>query len=365
MIRKIAASTIALGCASLCQAQSVQLYGLIDTGVEYISNVGAGGSRLVRMPSLSGGQFPSRWGVRGTEDLGGGLRAVFTLESGFAPDTGALLQGGRIFGRQAFVGLGGELGTVTAGRQWTMTFFSMLDADVIGPGVFGMAAFDAYLPAARIDNSLSYRGTFSGLSVGATYSLGRDGLAPANCGGEARNGGCKEWSGMIKYDTASWGVALAHDHLDGGPTGTFTGELPGTLPSVDNRDKRTIVNGYLKFGVGTKVGAGWIKRKLTAMPVPLDTDLYFIGLSQSFGAQFSVDAQLLSLRDSRPDTSAKMVLVRGNYALSKRTSLYAMAGRVQNEARAAYSISAGGLQPSTPLAGRDQNGLMVGMRHNF
>ena len=363
MIRKVAVAGLTLLAAPLSQAQTVQLYGVVDTGVEYLTNVGASGSRLVRVPSLSGGQLPSRWGVRGAEDLGDGLRAVFTLESGFAPDTGTLLQGGRAFGRQSFVGLGGNWGAVTVGRQWTMTFFSQLDADVIGPGVFGMAAFDAYLPAARVDNSFSYRGSFSGLTLGATYSLGRDGTPPANCPGEAKNAGCKEWSAMVKYDAATWGVALAHDHLDGGPTGTFVGELPGTTPSASNKDTRTIVNGYFKWG-DTKVGAGLVKRKLTAQPAGLSTDLYFVGVSQGLGA-FSIDGQILAIRDDRPDAGAHMVVVRGNYALSKRTSVYAMLGRVDNDLNVGYSVSAGGLQPSVPAIGGNQNGLMVGMRHSF
>lgn len=78
-------------------------------GVEYVNNVGTTKSGLVRMPNLTG-TVPSRWGVRGKEDLGGGLHAVFTLESGFAPDSGVSNQGGRLFGRQANVGLSGPWG---------------------------------------------------------------------------------------------------------------------------------------------------------------------------------------------------------------------------------------------------------------
>src|SRR5450631_1484230 len=108
MIRKIGVAAALTACSFVAQAQNVQLYGVVDTAVEYITHVGPGGDRLIRMPSLSGGQLPSRWGLRGSEDLGGGLHAVFLLESGIAPDTGQLLQGGRLFGRQSFVGLGGD-----------------------------------------------------------------------------------------------------------------------------------------------------------------------------------------------------------------------------------------------------------------
>lgn len=350
--------------AQVVAPQSVQLYGVLDTGIEHLSNVGASGASVTRMPSLSGGQLPSRWGLRGTEDLGGGQKAVFTLESGFGLDNGTALQGGRAFGRQAFVGLSGGWGTLTVGRHWTMAFFSLLDADVVGPAVFGAAALDPYLPNARTDNAISYRGTLGALTVGATYSLGRDALAPANCAGENAAGECRAWSGMVKYDTPRWGVALAHDRQKGGAAGNFFGQIAGTLSAAANQDRRTILSGYVKVGA-SKIGAGWIRRKLEARPVPLSTHLAFVGVSLPVSGAWSVDAQVLQLRDDRPDADARMVVLRGNYALSRRTSAYAMVGRVSNDRLAAYSISAGEFASAAPLAGRGQTGFMVGMRHSF
>jgi len=102
-LNTIATASLLAAAATGANAQTnVTLYGVIDTGVEYITNVG-GGDSLTRMPTLTGGQLPSRFGFRGTEDMGGGLKAVFTLESGFAPDQGTLNQGGRIFGRQVLI----------------------------------------------------------------------------------------------------------------------------------------------------------------------------------------------------------------------------------------------------------------------
>jgi predicted porin len=102
------------------------------------------------------------------------LSASFTLEMGIGPDSGALNQGGRGFGRQSFVSLNGPWGSLGLGRQYTMLFWSVLDADVIGPSLHSMASLDNYFPNARADNAISYKGTFSGLTVGATYSFGRD-----------------------------------------------------------------------------------------------------------------------------------------------------------------------------------------------
>lgn len=363
----LAVTLATLSCAVQAQApapSSVQLYGVVDAGVEHIGNVGASGASVTRVSSLSGGQLPSRWGMRGNEDLGGGLRAVFTLESGFGVDNGTALQGGRAFGRQAFVGLSGPWGTVSMGRHWTMTFFSLLDADVIGPAAFGSAALDPYLPNARADNSISYRGSFGAFTVGGTYSLGRDALAPSNCAGENAAGDCRAWSGMVKYDAPRWGIALAHDRQKGGATGNFFGQVPGTLPAAGNQDKRTILSGYVKVG-NSKVGGGWIQRELKALPTPLSTDLLFVGANVPLSSAWSVDAQLLQLRDDRPDANARMFVLRGNYALSRRTSVYGLVGRVSNDRLAAYSVSAGELASAAPLAGRGQTGLMLGMRHSF
>ncbi|MFP3693140.1 porin, partial [Burkholderia sp. SIMBA_048] len=101
----------ALAAASSCAAaQSVTLYGIVDTGVEYVSHAGSGGKALVRMPSNTG-ELPSRWGLRGDEDLGGGMHAIFTLESGFTANQD-MMQSGRLFGRQAWVGISGPFGAV-------------------------------------------------------------------------------------------------------------------------------------------------------------------------------------------------------------------------------------------------------------
>jgi predicted porin len=345
-------------------SSSVQLYGIVDSGVEHVTNVGPGHADITRVPSLSGGQLPSRIGFRGSEDLGNGIKAIFTLESGFGVDTGQSLQGGRLFGRQAFVGLSGDWGTLTVGRHWSMVFYSMLDADVIGPASLSLAALDSYIPNARTDNSILYRGTFKGFTIGATYSTGRDTLQPANCAGETSSSTCHAWSAMLKYDTPMWGAAVAYDRLNGGPAGTFIGQPAGTVASANNMDSRTIVNGYMKLGE-TKVGGGWIQRKLKAKPTERSTDIYFLGLSHPFTSEFSVDGQIVNLRDERPNSNARMLVIRTNYALSKRTSVYALAGRVLNDSNAAYSISGGEIASSAPTAGGGQTGTMLGIRHAF
>ncbi|WP_256737744.1 porin, partial [Paraburkholderia fungorum] len=106
-MKKTLLATAVLGSISLtAHAQSsVTLYGLIDAGISYVNNAraGTGHDNLVKYDD--GVASGSRWGLRGTEDLGGGLKALFVLENGFNSGTGAAGQGNSMFGRQAYVGL--------------------------------------------------------------------------------------------------------------------------------------------------------------------------------------------------------------------------------------------------------------------
>jgi Outer membrane protein (porin) len=124
-MKKSLLALAALGAfAGVAHAQSsVTLYGIIDEGFNI--NTNSGGKHLYNLSSgvLQG----SRFGLRGTEDLGGGLKAIFVLENGFDVNNGKLGQGGLMFGRQAYVGLSSQFGTVTLGRQYDSV------VDYVGP----------------------------------------------------------------------------------------------------------------------------------------------------------------------------------------------------------------------------------------
>jgi predicted porin len=174
-MKKSLLALAALGAfAGAAQAQSsVTLYGIIDEGVNYTSN--AAGHRLY---NLSSGELQgSRWGLRGAEDLGGGLKAIFTLENGFDVNSGRLGQGGLEFGRQAYVGLSSPFGTVTLGRQYDSV------VDYVGPLAVGdqwggyIAAhpgdLDNFNNANRVNNGIKYTSTnYNGFTFGGLYSLG-------------------------------------------------------------------------------------------------------------------------------------------------------------------------------------------------
>lgn len=364
-MKNILASAAALMCgiaASSASAQTaVQIYGIVDSGIAHVTNVNSAGDSITKIPSLTS-SFPSRIGFRGTEDLGNGLQAFFVLENGLAVDTGTQQQGGRMFGRQANVGIKGSWGTLTLGRQQNMTYISGLKTDVLGPHLFAIGSIDPYLPNARSDNAIGYMGSFNGVVVGATYSFGRDasaagGPAATNCAGEVggNSKACRQITGLIGYETRNWGLNASWDQLRGN-TGAANG-----LTSSANTDVRRTVNGYLMVGP-TKLGGGVIARETNANAATgfSESNLYYFGASHPFGA-FVLDAQIARRDTKRSNNDVDMLVARLTYALSKRTFVYSAVGRMDNDGASAVALDAGG----TVGAGLTQNGVMVGLRHHF
>ncbi|WP_322049229.1 porin [Paraburkholderia sp. J67] len=359
-IRTTAAALAALGALASGGAHaqsSVTLYGIVDTGVEYYNHASNGGS-FVGMPTLTG-EVPSRFGLRGNEDLGNGYKAFFVLENGFAMNSGALNYGGRLFGRQANLGISSPYGALTLGRQMNMSMYVLLNADVIGPSIHSMASFDSYLPNARSDNAAGYLGKFGGLTVGGTYSTGRDAAGPAgpsatNCGGNVAGDpvACRQYTMMLAYDAAQYGVAASYDVMRGG-TGA---SAPLSNPAYT--DTRTIVDGYVKFGQA-KVGGGWIRRN-TAAATHSQSDIYFLGATYYATPALSFDAQALRYI-LRSTSDSNLFVGRVNYQLTKRTLIYSSIGYVTNSSRGTAAVAAGG----SVATGSDQLGVMAGIQQRF
>ncbi|MWL91358.1 porin [Cupriavidus sp. SW-Y-13] len=348
---------------SIALAQSsVTLYGLIDNGVEYINHVGAASSGVVRMPKFTG-TVPSRWGMRGTEDLGSGIKSMFVLESGFAPESGTSAQGGRLFGRQAYVGLSSDRwGQLTFGRQFTMQFWATLDSDILTSNVYGGNVVDSYRANPRADNAIGYRGKFGNITIAGTYSLGRDVVsapAGANCAGEspADKQACRGWSAMIAYDTNTWGVSTAYESLRGGADAT------GGLTSSGLKDNRIIFGAYSLMN-NVKVGIGGTIRDNDGSTTP-HSQLYYVGAAYDLTPALNLAAQIYWLRYSHSPNKAWLEAVRATYSFSKRTSAYVTAGFIDNRGNLSLSVSSGDNTNTSPTPGGNQFGTMVGLKHVF
>jgi outer membrane protein OmpU len=170
-----ALSGVALALASMpgvSEAQSsVTLYGIIDAGITYVSNTG--GSHVIKFDD--GVSYGNRWGIKGSEDLGGGLSAVFVLESGFHLSNGQLGFGGSLFGRQAYVGLKNDWGTLSFGNQLDMTEEMVYQYNV-SSWASGYAIhqgdFDRF-NGDRLPNAVKFLSNeFHGFMFGGMYSFG-------------------------------------------------------------------------------------------------------------------------------------------------------------------------------------------------
>jgi general bacterial porin, GBP family len=166
-----------LGATAHAQS-SVTLYGTLDTGLDYVSNQKTATGGKSNWMLESGNLSTNRWGLRGNEDLGGGLSAVFDLENGFNIDNGKLSNGGDEFGRQAWVGLASkQWGTVTLGRQYDFLVDFVAPLSATGSGFGGNIADhpfdnDNLNNDLRMNNALKFHSaTYDGLSVGGAYAF--------------------------------------------------------------------------------------------------------------------------------------------------------------------------------------------------
>ena len=215
-----ALTTVALVMATpLAHAQSsVTLYGVLDQGVDFTNNAGKGQAFKVQSADLQG----ERWGLTGTEVLGNGLSAVFRLENGFDSSSGSLQQGGRMFGRQAYVGLSKErFGTLTVGRQYDSVVDTV--APLTANGSWGGGPFshpfdnDNTSNSFRLNNAVKYTSaSLNGLVLTGTYAL-------SNQAGGFRNN--NEYSVGAQYARGPLNAAVAY--LDAkNPGMNPTGALP-------------------------------------------------------------------------------------------------------------------------------------------
>jgi general bacterial porin, GBP family len=172
-------ASLGVAAATTAHAQSsVTLYGLIDAGLMYTNNVSKSGTSGPLWQATSGNINGSRFGFRGAEDLGGGLKAIFVLENGFNIQSGKLGQDGREFGRQAYVGISStQYGAVTLGRQYDslVDFVAPLSATA---GSFGDTGFahpfdnDNLNHSVRMSNAVKYASNnYAGFKFGTLYSF--------------------------------------------------------------------------------------------------------------------------------------------------------------------------------------------------
>ncbi|HKU00213.1 MAG TPA: porin [Paraburkholderia sp.] len=307
----------AVGGAAQAQS-SVTLYGIVDAGVEYTNHAAPDGGSAVRLKS--GNKNTSRWGLRGVEDLGGGLKATFRLESGIDIASGRSDDGtDSLFGRRATVGLKGDWGEVTLGRDFTVTYNYMLDFDPMGYAPNYSWATGSTATGGRRDgqftrasNAVRYDGKAGDFEFGAMVGFGN---TPGSPGSGAK------YDFALEYERGKFAAVVTFDRQNG---------AGDSVTPADPVDYIQGIHAGVSYEFDTvKVLAGYRNYRrtyTTALPSEM-SDMYWVGATWRVTPAFSL-AGAVYHQNLKGGSNADPTLVslRALYSLSKRTVLYAAGG---------------------------------------
>lgn len=354
-VRPLALAALAL-CSAAAQAQNanVNLFGVFDAAV-LSANASGVGSTMLLSPD---GNTSSRIGVRGSEDLGGGLKANFWLEAAFNSDTGAggntstnnkdsIGGGGLTFGRRSTVGLEGSWGEIRLGRDYVPTFnnltVSMHPFGTNGVGNAGQLFYPVNAGGTtvrtnvRASNSIGYilPSNLGGLNGHIMYAMGEQlSGAPTSDDG-------KYFGARIGYSSGPLSLALST-----GKTNYATGDYTQSNFAINYQfgpAKLMYLWGQNKVGV-TKTTANMVGTQWNVGPGQL---------------RFSYTA----LKADGVANDANQVALGYVYDLSKRTAIYSTISQVSNKGTGKTFSVGGGYAPTT--AGGNSSGLEFGIRHSF
>ena len=329
---------------------SVTLYGIADASVQYTNNVnvaestGSKGHPIVykngsRVGMYSGGGLPDRWGLKGNEDLGGGLAAFFTLENGFNIGTGAAVSSTVEFNRQAFVGISSPYGSVSFGRQYeAITDLLEIYGPIAYAGGLGTFAGDVtnFDNNIRMNNSVKYKTPnihgFTGEVVygmgGVAGSLGTNSAVSA--GVNYVQGGLAAGVAYLRMDnsasTANTWASSADSLFTSSVNTGFAGARSAQIVDA------TIRYDFGKFAVNADYG--WVQYRPSSVSLFSHSEAFSaagIGAQYWISPALRVGAAYTYTRGQSVDGSAaspqyQSVAFRTYYSLSKTTTLYFLAG---------------------------------------
>jgi predicted porin len=370
----LGAATLGAFAGAVHAQSSLTLYGLLDTGLVYTNNQSGHSAWQENSSVLSN----TVWGVKGSEELGGGLHAVFRLENGFAPNNGTDYYKSTMFGRQACVGLNDDTyGTLTFGRQYdsAVDFLGPIALTNYGDGN-NLAAHlfdnDNVAGSFYIDNAVKYESpTYAGMQFESLYGFSN--LA----GGFADN---RTYSFGLSYSTGPINLAAAYMQVNNGAGGFLDNNTTGALSSNDSpsfpaQSQRVMgAGGNYTFGKAT-VGALWTHTLFENASAFYDygnatqntlifNDLHFDNFEVnahyqltpaiSFAGAYTFTQAAYSGPMGSADPQWHQVTLMADYAFSKRTDVYAEGVYLH-----AYGAAAG-----MPLSAADIDGLASSSTNN-
>lgn len=385
-VRRLLPFAALLAAHAAFAQSSMTLYGVADDGIAYVNNSRGAARTYMRAGNLS----TSKFGLTGTEDLGGGLQAIFQLEAGFDLNTGAASTAGLLFNRQAFVGLRSrDVGTLTLGRQYTPYYL------FVGPytgsnwltGATGAhpGDIDGLDSSFRINNAISYVSpTFGGVTAGLLYGVG-------GIPGSAGRG--QSISAALKYENGPLGIAAGYLRMDNagqapGFDSASTASIPVSAVNAGYVSARSIQHAAIaaNYRVGNLVlglnysNVRYAPRNQSLFANTAMFNTYGALAVYSFTPAFSIGGGYSYTLASKANGIAsaaryQQIALKESYSLSKRTTLYALqaythaTGATLGAAGAAQIVDAAALvgdsQNATPSSNRNQLAVMLGLTVRF
>lgn len=347
MKKTLLAVAIVAALPAVAQAQTnVTMFGLLDASLASTNRKAPAPGPGSAIQMLSGVAATNRWGVRGSEDLGGGLSAQFWLEGGLNVDDGTGKTGGAFdFTRRALVGLGGGFGTILLGRDYTPGFIPSAGTDYGGYGLWGtnLSNWTSGANAAsgiRWSNGIHWQSpNWGGFSVRAAYATGERDVAPKSSG---NNLGI-----AFSFARGPFGAHLfAHDMKDGGGATTKTKQNGG----------------------GFSFQAGPAKLMVGLVNTDPDGAVKLQGVN--VGAQVALGGGTLGIQGHRlkeTSVTAQGTAIGVSYTrpLSKRTDWYVSGGRMNNNSTGNFALRASDVQVSAGAVGADPTAFSIGVLHRF
>jgi predicted porin len=356
-IKMIAAAAMALLSQHALAQTNVTIYGLVDAGVAFESGNKEGSVTKIGSGIAAG----SRIGFKGTEDLGSGNTAMFVLESGYQVDTGVSGQGGALFGRQAYVGLGNSrAGTLTVGRQYAPHYLATVFADPFSSGTSAdeKNLITAVSDGGRMSNSIKYATPqWRGLSAEVAYQAGE---------AADREQTGRGFGVSVAYDNGPLSVRVAyHDKNNDTATARFDNARNSFVAATY---AFPVAKLHLAYGVNKGALSSTLRNPNnpygyavapTAASLTDDSTDALAGLTVPLGAHTLLASWIHKDDKTAANRDADQLGLGYRYNLSRRTNLYVVYARMFNDNGASYTLG------NASDGGSGDRAVNLGMQHAF
>lgn len=345
-MKKTLIALATLGALSnVAVAQSnVTVYGILDEAARFSTNVNnKDGNNFQLVDGLESG---TRLGFKGSEDLGGGTKAIFNLEAGFSLSSGKSLQDGRLFGRTAAVGLSNATyGTLTVGRQNSLGYDFDVATDVYGYGSSVLSGYKGNLTGLRFDNQVKYTNSRGPFSIAVAHAFGNQN------GEQSKNSSS---GALLGYTNGGLDLRAVYQYTNDTRDGT-----PGTL--VGQNQRLAAVGGSYKIAKATKVFGQYYHSEFDV--TDQKNQIYVVGASHEINSKLTAKASYnhdkqSNLNEGHRNTVSGVL----SYAFSPRTDVYTevdyqkLSGGYSN---AAYTLN------TAANTNTSSAGVSLGLRHKF